>query len=72
LRGDAAQLSDQEVLGHIFDPHFTTATEVTEHAGRGVGLSLVRQVVEKAGARLKVLTQPQVSTQFVLTFGRSA
>ena len=69
LRGDAAQLSDQQVLGHIFDPHFTTATEVTEHAGRGVGLSLVRQVAEKAGARLKVLTQPQVSTQFVLRFG---
>lgn len=72
LRGDAAQLSDQEVLGHIFDPHFSTATEVTEHAGRGVGLSVVRQAVEKAGARLKVLTRPSVSTEFVLRFGAEA
>jgi len=72
LRGDAAQLSDQEVLGHIFDPHFSTATEVTEHAGRGVGLSVVRQTVEKAGARLKVLTRPNVSTEFVLRFGAEA
>lgn len=72
LRGDAALLSDQEVLGHIFDPHFSTATEVTEHAGRGVGLSVVRQTVEQAGARLKVLTRPSVSTEFVLRFGAEA
>lgn len=69
LRGDAAQLSDAQVLGFIFDPHFSTASEVTEHAGRGVGLSLVKQIVEKAGARLRVMTQPNVSTQFVLKFG---
>ena len=42
---------------------------MTEHAGRGVGLSLVKQIVEKAGARLRVMTQPNVSTQFVLKFG---
>lgn len=69
LRGDAAQLSDAQVLGFIFDPHFSTASEVTEHAGRGVGLSLVKQIVEKAGAKLRVMTQPNVSTQFVLKFG---
>jgi two-component system chemotaxis sensor kinase CheA len=69
LRGDAGQLSDAQVLGFIFDPHFSTASEVTEHAGRGVGLSLVKQIVEKAGARLRVMTQPNVSTQFVLKFG---
>jgi len=69
LRGDAEQLSDAQVLGFIFDPHFSTASEVTEHAGRGVGLSLVKQIVEKAGAKLRVMTQPNVSTQFVLKFG---
>lgn len=69
LRGDAAQLSDAQVLGFIFDPHFSTASEVTEHAGRGVGLSLVKQIAEKAGAKLRVMTQPNVSTQFVLKFG---
>ena len=68
-RSDVAQLSDHEVLGHIFDPAFSTATEVTEHAGRGMGLSLVRKVVEDAGAKLRVLTQPHVSTTFILRFG---
>lgn len=69
LRTDSAQLTDAQVLGHIFDPHFSTASEVTEHAGRGMGLSLVRQIVEKAGAKLRVMTRPNVSTQFVLKFG---
>lgn len=69
LRTDSEQLTDAQVLGHIFDPHFSTASEVTEHAGRGVGLSLVRQIAEKAGAKLKVMTRPNVSTQFVLKFG---
>ena len=68
LRTDAEQLSDTQVLGFIFDPHFSTASEVTEHAGRGVGLSLVKQIAEKAGAKLRVLTRPNVSTQFVLKF----
>lgn len=69
LRTDSAQFTDAQVLGFIFDPHFSTASEVTEHAGRGVGLSLVRQIAEKAGAKLRVMTRPNVSTQFVLKFG---
>jgi chemotaxis protein histidine kinase CheA len=69
LRGDSEQLTNSQVLGFIFDPHFSTASEVSEHAGRGMGLSLVRQIAEKAGAKLKVMTQPNVSTQFVLKFG---
>lgn len=69
MRNDATQLTDTQVLGFIFDPHFSTASEVTEHAGRGVGLSLVKQIAEKAGAKLRVMTRPHVSTQFVLKFG---
>lgn len=69
MRNDATQLTDNQVLGFIFDPHFSTASEVTEHAGRGVGLSLVKQIAEKAGAKLRVMTRPNVSTQFVLKFG---
>ena len=68
LRSDAARLSDSQVLGMIFDPDFSTATDVTEHAGRGVGLAVVRQIAEKAGARLRVMTQPRSYTRFVLQF----
>ncbi len=68
-RPDAALLTDSQLLGVIFDANFSTATEVTEHAGRGVGLALVRQIVEKAGARLRVMTQPRSYTRFILQFG---
>ena len=69
LRPDAASLTDSQLLGFIFDQNFSTATEVTEHAGRGVGLALVRQIVEKAGAKLRVMTQPRSYTRFILQFG---
>ena len=68
LRTDSDRLSDHEVLGFIFNAHFSTASEVTEHAGRGVGLSVVKQIADKTGAKLRVLTRPNVSTQFVLKF----
>ena len=72
LRPDAATLTDSQLLGFIFDQNFSTATEVTEHAGRGVGLALVRQIVEKAGAKLRVMTQPRSYTRFILQFGTAA
>lgn len=72
LHADVDRFSDSQVLGMIFDPNFSTATEVTEHAGRGVGLALVRQIVEKAGAKLRVMTQPRSYTRFVLQFRSAA
>jgi two-component system chemotaxis sensor kinase CheA len=72
LRPDADSLTDSQLLGFIFDQNFSTATEVTEHAGRGVGLALVRQIVEKAGAKLRVMTQPRSYTRFILQFGVAA
>lgn len=69
MRTDAASLTDSQLLGFIFDQNFSTATEVTEHAGRGTGLALVRQIAEKAGAKLRVMTQPTRYTRFVLQFG---
>lgn len=68
LRKDADRLTDAQLLGMIFDPAFSTAAEVTEHAGRGDGLALVRQLAEKAGARLRVMTQPSSYTSFVFHF----
>ena len=69
LRSDAQGLSDAALLSLIFDPQFSTAQEVTEHAGRGDGLALVRQLVTRAGARLRVMTQPSAYTRFILQFG---
>ena len=48
-RRDGARLTDAELLEFLFLPGFSTADEVTEISGRGVGLDVVRSMV--AGGR---------------------
>ncbi len=62
-------LSSGQILQHIFDVQFSTSSQVTEHAGRGVGLAFVKESLEKAGAKLKVNTRPGKSTEFLMHFG---
>jgi two-component system, chemotaxis family, sensor kinase CheA len=42
-----------ETLPRIFDAGFSTAAEVSLHAGRGIGLDLVRAKVEEAGGHVE-------------------
>ena len=44
---DAARLPDQDVMNLIFEPGFSTAAEVTEVSGRGVGMDVVRTVLDR-------------------------
>jgi two-component system chemotaxis sensor kinase CheA len=48
LKADEAErLSDSEALNLIFEPGFSTAAEVTEVSGRGVGMDVVRTVLDR-------------------------
>lgn len=49
-----ARLDDDAVVRLILEPGFSTASTVTELAGRGVGLDVVRTVIEQAGGRIDV------------------
>ncbi len=69
MKVDISMLSNAQILAYIFEPQFSTARNVTEHGGRGVGLALVKDVLENAGARLKVNTCLGASTEFVIQFG---
>ena len=44
--GEIQRLSDSEALNLIFEPGFSTAAEVTEVSGRGVGMDVVRAVLD--------------------------
>ena len=44
---DAQRLLEQDVLNLIFEPGFSTAAEVTEVSGRGVGMDVVRTVLDR-------------------------
>jgi chemosensory pili system protein ChpA (sensor histidine kinase/response regulator) len=48
------QISEQALLGIIFEPGFSTASVVTQIAGRGVGLDSVRSDVSAMGGRIDV------------------
>jgi two-component system chemotaxis sensor kinase CheA len=63
---EAEKLSDREVLNMIFAPGFSTAAEVTEVSGRGVGLDIVRTVLERLKGTVEVSSQPGKGTTFLL------
>jgi two-component system chemotaxis sensor kinase CheA len=44
---DAQRLDPQDVLNLVFEPGFSTASEVTEVSGRGVGMDVVRTVLDR-------------------------
>ncbi len=58
--------SVQELTQLIFSPGFSTASEVTELAGRGIGMDVVRAEVAAIGGRIETETQAGHGTQFRL------
>ena len=67
---DAAQLaaaSDEELLALIFEPGFSTASQITALSGRGVGLDVVRTNLRQIRGDIKVDTQLGVGTTFTLS-----
>jgi two-component system chemotaxis sensor kinase CheA len=63
---DASQLSDDAVNRLIFEAGFSTASEVTDVSGRGVGMDVVRRNLEKLKGRIDIHTVPDKGT--TLTF----
>ena len=59
-------VSDRELMELIFAPGFTTANAVTELAGRGVGMDVVRAELASLGGRIAISTEPGRSTRFTL------
>jgi two-component system chemotaxis sensor kinase CheA len=53
-REQLEELSDEEVFEFIFLPGFSTAREVTDVSGRGVGMDVVRQTVEDMGGSVRL------------------
>ncbi|MBW4637468.1 MAG: hybrid sensor histidine kinase/response regulator [Gloeocapsa sp. UFS-A4-WI-NPMV-4B04] len=62
-----AAASDQELLSLMFEPGFSTADQVTDLSGRGVGLDVVRTNLREIRGDIKVDTQLGVGTTFTLS-----
>ncbi len=63
---ERAVMSRDKILNLIFEPGFSTAEVVSNVSGRGVGLDVVRQNLEKVGGSIKVSSAPGEGTLFSL------
>jgi two-component system chemotaxis sensor kinase CheA len=60
-------LSDKEILELVFQPGFSTRSEVTETSGRGVGMDVVRTNLTALGGMVELRTEPGRGTCVTLT-----
>ncbi|MGB7480528.1 MAG: response regulator, partial [Burkholderiaceae bacterium] len=66
LLADDREVSDAEATDLIFNPGFSTASEVTELAGRGIGMDVVRSEAAALGGRIEVRSEPGRGAQFTI------
>ena len=59
-------LDKQEILQFIFHPGFSTAKEVTQISGRGVGLDVVQSEIKALGGHVVVESEVGVGTSFII------
>ena len=62
-----ATLSEEEIENLIFLPGFSTARTVSDISGRGVGMDVVHQNIQKLGGRVSMRSQPGRGSTITLT-----
>ena len=63
---DAAQLSEQDVLNLVFHPGLSTAEHITAISGRGVGMDVVKTVLDRLKGSVNIRTTAGKGTTFLL------
>jgi len=66
LLSNDSDMSDEEVSDLIFHPGFSTAEEITELAGRGVGMDVVRSEAAALGGRVSTWSEAGKGTHFTI------
>ena len=60
------QVTDEEIMELILTPGFSTASKVTQSAGRGVGMDVVANEVKKLGGSLRISSVTGQGTNFTI------
>lgn len=63
---EGAELSKEEIEALIFMPGFSTAAEVSDVSGRGVGMDVVRRNIQKLGGRVTLESEFGKGSTFTL------
>ncbi len=60
-------LTDTEIDNLLFLPGFSTATEVSNLSGRGVGMDVVRSAIQSLGGRITIISERGKGTTFSIS-----
>ena len=63
---EAGNMNNAEVLDLVFRSGVSTSPIITNISGRGLGLAIVREKVEKLGGSVRIETRPDQGTAFLL------
>ena len=68
IRSEVARsLPESEVIKFIFMPGFSTADQIDDQAGRGVGMDVVKRVIESMNGHIDVESIRGIGTKFTLS-----
>ena len=59
-------MTDKEAAELIFLPGLTTADKLSQTAGRGVGMNIIKTAVERQQGTISIISEPQKGTTFTL------
>ncbi len=62
-----AQLTDAQIYDLILQPGFSTAQEITDVSGRGVGMDVVKSGIEKFRGQLNIASEKAKGTKFTIS-----
>lgn len=65
-RDQADVMLDQDVIELLFRPSFSTAQQISDFSGRGVGLDVVKTKIESLGGDVDVKTEVGKGTKFII------
>ena len=63
---EAAHAPSERLFELIFEPGFSTASQVSEISGRGVGMNIVRSQIEALKGKISVTSFPEIGSTFTL------
>lgn len=66
-REDVENMDEREKLNFIFAPGFSTTDEVSDVSGRGVGMDVVKSVVESLDGQIMIESEKDVGTRFTIS-----